>query len=83
MKKKSNKKEDTISQLKKQENKNKNDTKKEEEEYEEEEEEANQNEVKERKAQKSEKPKNLKDLFSSMGDNKPKLKIKIMKSQKN
>ena len=74
MNKKSNKKEDTISQLKKEENKTKKNTKKEEEESEEEEEDKNQNVVKEQAAQNADKPKNLKDLMFSMGDNKPKPK---------
>ena len=77
MNKKSNKKQDTISQLKKEENKAVKDKKnEEEEEYEEEEEEKNQNQnvIKEQTAQKTDKPKNLKDLLGSMGDNKPKPK---------
>ena len=76
MSKKPNKKQDTISQLKKEENKVVKDTKNEEEEYEEEEEEKNQNQnvIKEQTTQKADKPKNLKDLLGSMGDNKPKPK---------
>ena len=73
MSKKPTKKEDTISQLKKEENKIKKNKKKEEEESSEEEEEQNENDIKEQTIQKSDKPKNLKDLLSSM-DSKPKAK---------
>ena len=78
MSKKQSKKEDTISQLKKEENKLKKETKKEEEEVhsEEEDEGKNQNVVKEQTVQKADKPKNLKELFGSMGDTKPKPKRK-------
>ncbi len=84
MSKKANKKEDTISQLKKEENKIKKDLKKEEEdENSDDEEEENQNVVKEQTVQKSDKPKNLKDLLNSMGDNKPKPKKKEKEGKKN
>ena len=73
MSKKATKKEDTISQLKKEENKIKKNNKKEEEESSEEEEEQNENEIKEQTIQKSDKPKNLKDLLSTM-ESKPKPK---------
>ena len=78
MSKKTSKKEDTISQLKKEENKINKNAKKEEEEYisEEEDEDQNQEEIQEQKVQKSDKPKNLKDLLNSMDDAKPKPKIK-------
>ena len=78
MSKKQGKKEDTISQLKKEENKLKKEAKKEEEENhsEEEDEDKNQNVVKEQTVQKTDKPKNLKELFGSMGDTKPKPKKK-------
>lgn len=78
MSKKSSKKEDTISQLKKEENKINKNNKKEEEEYasEEEDEEQNQDEIKEQTVQKSDKPKNLKDLLNSMEDTKQKPKPK-------
>ena len=77
MSKKVSKKEDTISQLKKEENKIKENNKKEEEESgsEEEEEEQNQNEIKEQTIQKSDKPKSLKELMNSI-DSKPKPKPK-------
>jgi len=84
MSKKANKKEDTISQLKKEENKIKKDLKKEEEdEHSDDEKEENQNVVKEQTVQKSDKPKNLKDLLNSVGDNKPKPKKKEKEGKKN
>ena len=78
------KKHDTISQLKKEEDKTKSKKAKEEEEElsDEEEEEKNQNVVKEQTVQKSDKPKNLKELMGSMGDTKPKQKTKVTKPQK-
>ena len=78
------KKHDTISQLKKEEDKTKSKKAKEEEEElsDEEEEEKNQNVVKEQTVQKSDKPKNLKELMGSMGDTKPKQKAKVTKPQK-
>ena len=78
MSKKTSKKEDTISQLKKEENKiNKND-RKDEEDYssEEEEEDQNQDDIREQTVQRSDKPKNLKDLLNSMDENKQKQKPK-------
>ena len=80
MSKKPTKKEDTISQLKKEENKTKK-NKKEEEESSEEEEEQNENDIKEQTIQKSDKPKNLKDLLSSM-ESKPKPKKTAKPQQK-
>ena len=81
MSKKQNKKEDTISKLKKEENKLKIEKKEEEEEdhSEEEDEEKNQNVVKEQTVQKADKPKNIKELLGSMGDTKPKPKKKDTK----
>lgn len=79
-------KSDTISQLKKEEDKIKKEKKKEEEEdqsEEEEDEEKNQNVVKEQTIQKADKPKNLKELFGSMGDAKTKPKKKTQKTAKN
>ena len=81
MSKKQNKKEDTISQLKKEEKKIKKETKEEEDE-EEDDEEQDQNVVKEQTVQKADKPKNLKELFGSMGDPKPKPKKKETKPNK-
>jgi len=74
MKKKQNKKEDTISKLKKEEEKIKKQTKKEEEEdnSDEEGDQKNTNVVKQQVVQKADKPKNLKELLFSVGDNKPK-----------
>ena len=70
-------KEDTISHLKKEENKWKKETNKEEEEhFEEEDEEKNQNVLKEQTVQKADRPKNIKELIGSMGDTKPKPKKK-------
>ena len=75
MSKKVSKKEDTISQLKKEEEKRKKQTKnEEEEENSEDEEEVNDNTIKEQTVQKADKPKNIKELMSSLGDNKPKAK---------
>lgn len=75
MSKKVSKKEDTISQLKKEEEKRKKQTKnEEEEENSEDEEEVNDNTIKEQTVQKADKPKNIKELMSSLGDNKPKTK---------
>ena len=75
MSKKVSKKEDTISQLKKEEEKRKKQTKKEEEEENsEDEEELNDNAIKEQTVQKADKPKNIKELMSSLADNKPKSK---------
>ena len=86
MSKKVSKKEDTISQIKKQEDKIKKESKKEEElenrEDEEEDKEKNQNVIKEQTVQKADKPKNLKELFGSIGDTKPKPKKKTNKPQK-
>ena len=83
MRKKGGKK-DTLSQLKKEEDKIKKESKKveEEENSEEEELDRNQNEVKEQAIEKSDKPKNLKELFSSMGDTKPKQNKKKEKEGK-
>ena len=75
MSKKPGKKEDTISQLKKEEKIKKNNKKDEDESASEEEEEQNDNDIKEQTIQKSDKPKNLKDLLSSM-EQKPKAKPK-------
>ena len=75
MSKKQGKKEDTISQLKKEEKIKKNNKKEEDESASEEEEEQNDNDIKEQTIQKSDKPKNLKDLLSSM-EQKPKAKPK-------
>ena len=75
MSKKPGKKEDTISQLKKEEKIKKNNKKEEDESASEEEEEQNDNDIKEQTIQKSDKPKNLKDLLSSM-EQKPKAKPK-------
>jgi len=71
-------KKDTLSILKKEEDKIKKETKKAEEEENSEEEEVdkNQNEVKEQTIEKSDKPRNLKELFGSMGDTKVKPKKK-------
>ena len=75
MSKKVSKKEDTISQLKKEEEKRKKQTKnEEEEENSEDEEELNDNAIKEQTVQKADKPKNIKELMSSLADNKPKSK---------
>lgn len=75
MSKKVSKKEDTISQLKKEEEKRKKQTKnEEEEENSEDEEELNDNAIKEQTVQKADKPKNIRELMSSLGDNKPKSK---------
>ena len=75
MNKKVSKKEDTISQLKKEEEKRKKQTKnEEEEENSEDEEELNDNAIKEQTVQKADKPKNIKELMSSLADNKPKSK---------
>ena len=75
MSKKVSKKEDTISQLKKEEEKRKKQTKnEEEEENSEDEEDVNDNAIKEQTVQKADKPKNIKELMSSLGDNKPKTK---------
>ena len=78
MKKKQNKKGDTISQLKKEEEKIKKEIKKEEEEdnSEEEEDENNKDVVKQQAVQKADKPKNLKELMSSMGGDNNKQKPK-------
>jgi len=78
MSKKASKKEDTISQLKKEENKTKKDLKKEEEESasEEENEEQNQDDIKEQTVQRTDKPKSLRDLLNSMDDTKTKQKPK-------
>ncbi len=82
MSKKANKKEDTLSQLKKQEDKLKKNKKVEEEEENSEEDEVDndQNVVKQQTVQKTEKPKNLKDLLGG-GDNKPKPKPKKKESK--
>ena len=73
-------KKDILSQVKKEEDKIKKKSKKVEEDENSEEEEVNknQNEVKEQTIEKSDKPKNLKELFGSMGDTqvKPKKKEK-------
>ena len=82
MSKKASKKEDTISQIKKEEDKIKKETKKEEEVEHSEDEEENQNVIKEQTVQKADKPKNLKELMGSMGDAKPKPKKKTNKPQK-
>ena len=75
MSKKVSKKEDTISQLKKEEEKRKKQTKnEEEEENSEDEEELNDNAIKEQTVQKADKPKNIRELMFSLGDNKPKSK---------
>ena len=77
-------KKDTLSQIKKEEDKIKKESKKveEEENSEEEEVDKNQNEVKEQTIEKSDKPRNLKELFVSMGDTKPKPKKKKEKEEK-
>ena len=82
MSKKTSKKEDTISQLKKEENKLNKNSKKDEDESDswEEEEDQYQDEIKEQRVQTSDKPKSLKDLMNSMDE--PKLK-KIMKNHTN
>ena len=77
-------KKDTLSQLKKEEDKIKKESKKveEEENSEEEEVDRNQNEVKEQTVEKSDRPKNLKELIGTMGDTKPKPKKKKEKEGK-
>ena len=76
MSKKTSKKEDTISQLKKEENKLNKNSKKDEDESDsgEEEEDQYQDEIKEQRVQTSDKPKSLKDLMNSMDEPKPKQK---------
>ena len=78
MSKKTSKKEDMLSQLKKEENKHKkNQAKEEVEESSEEEEDQNEsNAIKEQSIKKSDKPKTLKDLLNSMDETKPKQKKK-------
>ena len=78
MSKKTSKKEDTISQLKKEENKLNKNSKKDEDESDsgEEEEDQYQDEIKEQRVQTSDKPKSLKDLMNSMDEPKPKPKQK-------
>ena len=83
MSKKASKKQDTISQLKKEEDKLKKAPKEEEQkdQSDEEEDPKNKNEIKEQAVQKVDKPKNLKELFGSMGDTKPKQKPKPKKDK--
>ena len=83
MSKKASKKQDTISQLKKEEDKLKKAPKEEEQkdQSDEEEDPKNKNEIKEQAVQKADKPKNLKELFGSMGDTKPKQKPKPKKDK--
>lgn len=83
MSKKASKKQDTISQLKKEESKLKKEPKEEDqkEHSDEEEDQKNKNEIKEQTVQKADKPKNLKELFGSMGDTKPKQKPKPKKEK--
>ena len=86
MSKKVSKKEDTISQLKKEEEKAKKVSKNKEEiensEDEEDEKDKNENAIKEQTVQKADKPGNIKELLDSMGDNKPKSKKTTNKTQK-
>ena len=85
MSKKTSKKEDTISQLKKEENKLNKNSKKEEDEsdQEEEEEEQYQDEIKEQTVQHSDRPKSLKELMNSIEDSKPKPKQKKPQPKQN